>query len=370
MSLNPVVAEISRSALRHNLEVVRRYAPSSKVLAMIKANGYGHDAIEVATILSSGDATADAFGVARINEAISLRESGIKTDIVLMEGCFNTKELECASEQNFQVVLHNRQQLEQILTTDLKHPVSVWLKIDTGMGRVGFEPDEIAEVFATLNEHKNIHGDIICMTHFACADYLDSIKTEQQLQNFIKTVQELNCKSSCANSASIVTNTPSHFDWVRPGIMLYGSSPVHGVTYEKYSLKPAMSLQSIVISVRAIKAGDSVGYGARWVAAKDTKVAVVAMGYGDGYPRNAKDGTPVMINGQIYPLAGKVSMDMITVDIGAESQINMGDPVILWGTDSISGNTLPAETVASHADTISYEMFCNLAARVEKRYVD
>ncbi|NVK24749.1 MAG: alanine racemase [Gammaproteobacteria bacterium] len=372
MSLNPVVAYISRSALRHNLTRVQTFAKSAKVLAMVKANGYGHDAVEVAKTLINIENPVDAFGVARINEALVLRQANIQVPIVLMEGCFNKEELLCASEQQFEIVLHNKEQLQHLLSTTLPKPLRVWLKLDTGMGRVGFNQVELSEAINQLKGNANVIEPFTCMTHFACADQLNDERSRQQLAKF-NSVVEANqplLSYSCANSAAIIANPNAHFEWVRPGIMLFGSSPIQDTVCSDYDLQPVMSLRSIVIAVRNVKAGETVGYGARWTAQKDTQVAVVAMGYGDGYPRNAKDGTPVMINGVIYPLAGRVSMDMITVDVGLNSEIKMGDPVTLWGIDELSGEVLPAERVAGYADTISYEMFCNLAARVEKRFID
>lgn len=359
--MNPVVAEISKSSLKHNVQRVRELAPQAKILAMIKANAYGHDAIGVAQALDC----VDALGVARINEAICLADAGIQTPVVLMEGCFNQQELEQAIEMQFELVVQNSQQLEQLLAlTNVEKPVKVWLKLETGMHRVGV-PAELAQTMVEqLQACSHVDDELTLVSHFACADEPLHPCNEQQLAVFNRVTQGLDIKRSCANSAATVALPQSHFDWVRPGLMLYGNSPLAGKTSAECGLKPAMTMKSQVIAVNDITAGSTVGYGATWTAATNSKIAVVAMGYGDGYPRHAKTGTPILINGKRYPMVGRVSMDMLTVDIGLDSEVKIGDPVILWGPE------LPAEEIAEYADTISYEMFCNLANRVKRVFVE
>jgi alanine racemase len=360
MMMNPVVAEISRSALKHNFDRVKQLAPNAKVLAMLKANAYGHDAFEVANTLSM----ADAFGVARISEALQLFKAGINKPMVLMEGCFNQQELTAAINHGFEVVIQNQQQLQQLVAAQAKpNSVKVWLKLETGMHRVGVNVEQAATIITSLKNCSHVHNDITVVTHFACADEPDLINNRQQLDKFNQATQGMNILRSCANSAAIIAQPNSHFDWVRPGLMLFGSSPLSGSVAKEHDLKPAMRLCSQVIAVNHINAGGYVGYGAKWQAQQATNIAVVAMGYGDGYPRHAKNGTPVLINGQRLPMVGRVSMDMLTVDIG-DAEVSIGDPVILWGPE------LPAEEVARHAETISYELFCNVASRVQKVFVD
>ena len=359
--MNPVIAEISKSALRHNVSVVRRLAPNTKILAMIKANGYGHDAIKVAQCLA---ADVDAFGVARINEALELSKAGIQAQIVLMEGCFSQAELELAAQQNYQIVIQNQVQLDVLLTSNLPNKIKIWIKIDTGMHRVGFSPEQLDSIFNHLEQSNNVDPDITTLTHFAHADNKAKKENIQQFNLFQQQTKLLACQRSMANSAAIMTNDAAHFDWVRPGIMLYGSSPVTNSVASDYDLKPVMTLKSKVIALNAIKQGDAVGYGGIWQAKQDTNIAVVAMGYGDGYPRHAENGTPVLINGKMYPLVGRVSMDMITVDVGNDNEVSLWDTVTLWGEG------LPAEIVAEHAETISYELFCNIANRVKKEFIE
>lgn len=359
--MNPVVAEISKSSLKHNLQRVRELAPNSKVLAMVKANAYGHDAIDVAKTLSD----VDALGVARINEAMLLVEAGVKTPIVLMEGCFDECELTKAIEMHFEIVIQNQLQLTQLLAAKkVKQPIKVWLKMETGMHRVGV-PTELARTMVSqLQTCGHVDKELTLVSHFACADEPLHPCNQQQLSVFNQVTDGLDVKRSCANSAATVAIPESHFDWVRPGVMLYGSSPLLGKSAEDCGLKPAMTLRSQVIAVNDIEAGGIVGYGANWSAEKNSRIAVVAMGYGDGYPRHAKNGTPVLINGKRYPMVGRVSMDMITVEVGLSSDVEIGDSVILWGPE------LPAEEIAEWADTICYEMFCNLANRVKRQFVD
>ena len=371
--MNPVVAEISRSRLQHNLQQIRNRAPHSKVLAMVKANAYGHDAVGVARSLPD----VDALGVARINEALVLADAGIDVPIVLMEGCFNSEELHQAVIHQFEIVVQNQQQLAQILALELEpdtqtQTIKVWLKLETGMHRVGVPANLAVAMVEQLQSCPHVADELTLVSHFACADEPDHPSNEQQLAVFNQVTKGLEVKRSCANSAATIAIPESHFDWVRPGLILYGNSPfysstatsLHCQTSEQLGLQPAMRLKSQVIAVNDINAGDCVGYGANWTAATASKIAVIAIGYGDGYPRHAKNGTPVLINGQRYPMVGRVSMDMITVEVGTDAEVNIGDPVILWGPE------LPAEEVAEFADTICYELFCNLASRVKREWVD
>lgn len=359
--MNPVVAEISKKALRHNLERVKELAPNSKVMAMLKANAYGHDAVEVAKTLIN----ADAIGVARINEALTLHDAGIKTSIVLMEGCFNQAELLKAVECQFEVVVQNPLQLEQLLNLKADDSrVKVWLKLETGMHRVGVAADKVSDMVDALKACPHVDDDLTLVSHFACADEPEVEQNQTQLARFNSITNDMEVKRSAANSAAILAIPESHFDWVRPGLMIYGSSPLADKAPQACGLVPAMTMKTQVIAVNEVNPGDYVGYGATWQAQEKTRIAVIAMGYGDGYPRHAKNGTPILINGKRYPMAGRVSMDMLTVDVGMQDDVEIGDLVELWGPN------LPAEEVAENAGTISYEMFCNLANRVKRQFVD
>lgn len=352
----PVKAIIDLSALPKNLQVVRRYAPNAKVLAIIKSNGYGHGIERVAAQL----AKADGFGVACIDEAILLRQKGFLHRIVLLEGLFSEAELSLAIQHRFDFVIHSRLQLDWLIAANTSASLNIWLKMDTGMHRLGFFPKEIPHILTQL---KSINADApyCCMSHFASADESNNQSddfTQQQLALFLKLTDKEAATKSLANSAGIQRFPESHFDWVRPGIMLYGASAAH----ERVAgLHPVMTLMSEVIALKWLDAGETVGYGQTWQAPHKTLIAVVAIGYGDGYPRHAPSGTPVLIHGQQVPLVGRVSMDMITVDVTLLSnQMSIGDEVILWGKG------LSVDVIAQACGTIGYELLCGVTQRVPR----
>ena len=361
--MHTAIAHINRAALRHNLNRVRELVPGHPVMAMVKANAYGHGLLEVANAL----ADVDAFGVARLHEAVALREAGFQQTIVLLEGFFLAEELPLLAELELDTVIHQSWQLEALQQAALHHPIRVWVKADTGMHRIGFAPEQVAQVFADLACCTSVQSNIQLMTHFSCADDISSSKTAEQLDCFTSLIyaqQEISPQGelSVANSAAILAYPEAHLGWLRPGIMLYGSNPLLGGVATDFDLQPVMTLSSKVIAVRDVAANEPVGYGATWHSNKPTRIAVVAIGYGDGYPRHAPNGTPVLINGQRFGLAGRVSMDMITVEIdGADVQV--GDPVELWGEN------LSADEVARHAGTISYALFCGMTKRVVCHYI-
>jgi len=357
-SYRPIRALIDLSALKHNLSVVKMLAPQSKVLAMIKANGYGHGMKRVAEQLTA----ADGFGVASIDEAIILRQKGFLHRIVLLEGLFSQTELAIAVQHRLDFVIHSYYQLEWLLQAKLDTQITVWVKLDTGMHRLGFAESELTEVFNALEPLKakvNLH----IMTHFASADELDAGMTTQQIERFnaiVETHQLAEFPQSLANSAAIQKYVVTHLNWVRPGIMLYGAGnclPENSI----HKLKPVMTLRSQITALRWMCAGDTVGYGGRWQASRDSLIGVIAVGYGDGYPRHAPDGTPVLINGTRVPLVGRVSMDMITVDLtDMADSVQLNDEAILWGQG------LPVDEVAEFVGTIGYELLCQVTARVPK----
>lgn len=350
-------AEINLSALQHNLQVARSRT-RSKQLAIVKANGYGHGIVEVARALID----ADGFGVATIDEGIALRESGIYKPVLLLEGFNRPQDLPLIHAYKLQCLIHNEEQLS-ILEKHGRHPVGVWLKIDTGMHRLGFSVEQVSDVYQRLSELGCVEKPVNLMTHFACADEQDNEFTRQQTELFEKaTGQFEHAERSMANSAGILGWPESHADWVRPGIMLYGSSPFVGSEAAQHELKPVMTLKSEIIAIHQFKKGDSIGYGQAYVCETDMPVATIAIGYGDGYPRHARQGTPVLINGHLQPLIGRVSMDMITVDLRDAENVKVGDEVTLWGEG------LPVERIADHADTISYELFCSVTERVRFHY--
>jgi alanine racemase len=348
----PLRAEIRLSSLQHNLQRARAAAPHSQVMAAIKANAYGHGMARVAHALHD----VDAFAVASIDEAIILRESGVHKSIVLLEGMFSADELLLVQAYDVQLVVHDVEQVEWLESAQIPRPLTIWMKVDTGMHRLGIEPAAFADLYLRLSDCEAV-GEIRFMTHFACADETGNPATTQQIKDFADCLGKTEGQRSLANSAGILAHTESHADWIRPGIMLYGSSPLQGETAASLGLEPVMTLTSRLIAVNNLRKGDSVGYGAEWTCPEDMPVGVVACGYGDGYPRHAKEGTPVLVNGQRVPLIGRVSMDMLTVDLrGIKAQL--GDEVVLWG------DGLPADEVADSVGTIAYELFCHVTARV------
>ncbi len=353
MSIRTATAIIDFQALANNYQTIKAYAPNSKVLAVLKANAYGHGLERIAKALPQ----ADGFGVARIDEAIALRKAGIEQPIVLLEGFFSPDEVYLLSEYNLDTIIHNTQQLKAITQSSLDTPIKVWLKIDTGMHRLGISPNEVTTFYQTLEHSKNVQKGIVLISHLGCADDIHDQTTVAQV-NLFNQLSILGTECSLANSAGVCAWPESHFDWVRPGLMLYGVSPMIALSDEKKALQPVMTLKSSIISIRKIAKGDSVGYGSAWTSDQSTHIAVIAIGYGDGYPRHAGNGTPVHVNGRIVPLVGRVSMDMITVDLGEDLKDQVGDEATLWGVD------LPIEQVAKYATTIPYELLCNISRRV------
>jgi len=356
----PAWAEIDLAALRHNLNIVRRAAPSSHIVAVIKANAYGHGIVRTAKALSD----TDAFGVASIDEAVQLREAGISQRIVLLEGVFAPDELELVVKYNLDLVVHNHAQVEMLEQGPASNStISIWLKLDTGMHRLGFSVDTLPGIVERLQNISNTTIPVILMTHLANADDLQDKLTSIQLECFNAAVKKLGqqqkLETSIANSAGILAWPASHTDWVRPGIMLYGISPIHGKTAKDFDLQTVMSVKSKLIDIQSLKKGDAVGYGGTWVCPEDMRVGVVAFGYGDGYPRHAKNGTPLLINNKRASLIGRVSMDMITVDLRDHDDAKAGDEVELWG------KSLAVEEVARSADTIAYELVCGITQRVK-----
>jgi len=325
---------------------------------VIKANGYGHGAVPLAKALAG---EADAFGVACIEEAMELRESGITDPIALLEGVFEPAELTLAAEQDLMIGLHSRRQLDWLLAAKLPQALTVWLKVDTGMHRLGFMPEEFAPVHTQLNDSANVK-EVVLMTHFARADEPGNGATERQLARFNALPGIAGLPRSLANSAAVMAWPQSHGDWIRPGIMLYGCSPLPDEDSHP-DLAPVMRLESELIAIHDLAEGESIGYGGRFTCEAPTRVGVVATGYADGYPRHAPDGTPVAVDGQSTRLIGRVSMDMLTVDLTALPDADIGTRVQLWG-DQVSANT-----VARYCGTIAYELLTHVSRRVHYSYV-
>lgn len=350
----PARVVINLAALRHNLVRVRGLAPKSNIMAIIKADAYGHGITRVAKTLSG----ADAFGVACLEEARQLRSAGIIQPVILLEGPYAAVELTEIVELDLQVVIHDMSQVEMLERASLAKPVTVWLKIDSGMHRLGFLPEFFSEVWQRLNACKAVASDIRLMTHLASANERHNPMTADQLECFQKLCKDIKAAQTIANSAGILAFPATHADWVRPGLMLYGVSPLvdsHGVDE---GLQPVMTLESQLIAVKKLRINDPVGYGATWHCPEDMPVGVVAAGYGDGYPRHAPSGTPVLVNGKRVSLIGRASMDMLIVDLRNEPFAKVGDPVVLWGEG------LPVEEIANHAGTIPYELLCGVHKRL------
>jgi len=362
-------AVLDLGAAAHNVQRVRDYAPNAKIMAVIKANGYGHGLLRMSDALQA----VDAFAVARVDEGIRLRKAGIKTRIAVLEGFTCAEELDEFLHYQLDAVVHSFIQVELFESRAEQGQIAIWLKLDTGMNRLGFKANEFNLVYQRLNRCSIIHQPINLMTHLANADDRQDATTIKQIGLFNDTLAtlapkallreaeglQLGSERSIANSAGILAWQEALTDWVRPGIMLYGISPFLDSTGEQLGLKPIMSLHSRLIAVKPIAKGDKVGYSGTWVCKKPTMLGVVAIGYGDGYPRYAKAGTPVLVNGQRVPLIGRVSMDMITVDLETQPNANPGDPVTLWGEG------LTVEEIAHGADTIPYTLVCGVTQRVQ-----
>jgi alanine racemase len=350
-----VSATVDSEALRHNLRVVRQWAPKSRVMAVIKANAYGHGLVAVARALES----TDAFAVARVDEGLTLRMAGIDAPTVLLEGVFDREQLDAAAGANFELVVHTWEQIELLRDAAADAHFKVWLKLDTGMNRLGFKGADFGAAHAALCALRAVQSPVNLFTHLASADAPELGTTADQLARFDAATRLLPGERSIANSAGMLSFAEAQVDWVRPGLLLYGVSPIGGAIGADYGLKPAMTLRSHVIALKDLAVGERVGYGGDWTATRPTRLAVAAVGYGDGYPRSLGSGTPVLVNGERAGLAGRVSMDMIGIDAtDLRRPPALGDPVILWGEG------LPVEEIAVWADTIPYELLCGISQRV------
>lgn len=351
----PARVVIDLDALRHNLSRVRELAPGARVMAIVKADAYGHGITRIARALT----TVDAFGVACLEEARQLRNAGVQQRILLLEGPFNAAELEEISSLQLDIAVHDISQVEYLEAANPADPLVVWLKIDSGMHRLGFMPGDCEAVWQRLKNCRSVSDRMYVMSHFAVAGERDNPMTGDQLQCFMERSSAMDAEKSIANSAAIIAFSDSHLDWIRPGLMLYGVSPMSDSTSIDESLQPVMTLESQLIAVKQLRRGDRVGYGATYCCPEDMPVGVVAAGYGDGYPRHAPSGTPVLVNGERVSLVGRASMDMLTVDLRTQPDARVGNAVVLWG------GRLPVEEIARHAGTIPYELLCGVHKRLQ-----
>jgi alanine racemase len=350
----PIQAHIDLSALQNNLRVVRRVT-SSRIMAVVKANAYGHGLLRAAEALNE----AEGFALLDVRDAIALREAGFRQTILLLEGFFTADELPLLAEFRLSTVIHSLQQLAMLDAYPGRNTLPVWLKINSGMNRLGFAPEQVSAVMERLKAHPAV-GEITLMTHFSHADEPEGVS--EQLERFNGLTAACRAPRSLANSAAVLRYPTAHGEWVRPGIMLYGASPFADTSAQQLGLLPVMTLSSEIISVRELKAGDRVGYAGLHRADSAMRIGTVACGYADGYPRHAVTNTPILVNGQRTRTLGRVSMDMLSVDLSKLPDADVGSRVTLWGAG------LPVEEVASAAGTISYELLCALTARVPVNY--
>ncbi|MDD5300707.1 MAG: alanine racemase [Gallionella sp.] len=351
----PIQARINLGALESNLRVARR-TTSARLMSIIKANGYGHGMLRVAEVLSA----SDGFALLDIQDAVQLREAGFRQEILLLEGFFGAEDLALVAEYHLACVIHSAGQIAALDAYPKNGSLDVWLKVNSGMNRLGFAPNEVAQAMEQLRRHRAVR-EITLMTHFANADEERGVAEPLALFNGIAAPYRV--ARSLANSAALLRYPETHGDWVRPGVMLYGASPFapgggEGLSAQQLGLQPAMTLSSRIIAVQELRAGDEVGYGALFRAEHSMRIGIVACGYADGYPRHAPNGTPILVDGQRAQTLGRVSMDMLYADLSKLPQAGVGSAVTLWG------DGLPIEEVARAAGTISYELMCALTARV------
>ena len=353
-------ALVDTAALRHNLGTVRAYAPGAKVMAVVKANAYGHGLVSAALAL----ADADSFAVARLEEGMALRAAGVRAPIVLLEGVFSAEQLAEAAHHGFELVVHDPLQLRLLEAHRGAERFIIWIKVDTGMNRLGFRPEALPDALTRLRALPVPALELRVMTHLARADEREQWMTREQVALFDQTlaasglIGPQRLATSIGNSAGILGWPNAHGDWIRPGLALYGVSPFSAETAAKHGLKSVMTLETTVLTVRAVKPGETVGYAGAWRAERDSTIAILAAGYGDGLPRHLANGTPVLIGGARYQLVGRVSMDMIAVDVTGAPKVTTGNKAIIWGEG------LPVEEVAAHAGTIPYELLCGVSQRV------
>jgi alanine racemase len=352
-------ALIRLGALKHNLSIIRAASPNAKIMAVIKANAYGHGMVAVAT--NVGD--VDAFAVARLPEAIELHEAGVRKPIVLLAGVLTDEELAAAIEYEFEIVVHCPEQVESLERCDSGRAV-VWLKFDTGMNRLGFSPDDAEDLIQRLQNLPAV-AELRLMSHLASADEHDNDDTKEQLRRFRSVIEGFSGAISIANSAAALGWPPLAGDyWIRTGIALFGVSPFDGQTGADLGLKPVMQFEARLIARKPLQKGARVGYKGAYTAVSDSVLGIISAGYGDGYTRHFKSGTPVLVNGRKVPMIGNVSMDMIAVDLGEDSTDTVGDVVTLWGPG------LPVEEVAPWAGAIPYELVCGVMNREASEIVD
>lgn len=354
-----VVADIDLHALRHNFNIIKKQAQGSKIMAVVKSNAYGHGIVPITNALTD---LADFFGVAWLGEAMKAKEAKINTPIVLLKGFLNAEELLLANELNLEIVIHNFHQIELLEKITLKHKIKTWLKIDTGMNRLGFQPKDLESAYQRLMANPKIIKPLNIMTHLSDADDPSSSKSNTQIEYFNRITANLEGPRSIANSGGTFHWSKAHANIVRTGIILYGASPYVDKTGLDLGLKPVMTLRSKLLAVKNIQKGDQVGYGSTWTCPEDMPIGIANIGYGDGYPRHIANQTPVLVNGVRCYTVGRISMDMLAIDLRQSPNAKIEDEIILWG------NGLPIEEIANSAKTVPHEIFCRLTQRVYFNY--
>ncbi len=358
----PSFLYLDAEALRHNLAIVKRYAPQQAIIAMVKANAYGCGVQWVAPLIESN---VFGFGVACLEEAIAVRQVCMQAECLLMHGIFSPDELTVLQDLHLSTVIHNSQQLVWLTTIPVSKSIKVWVKVDTVIHRFGFQPHELTDVLAALRHCPWIDATIGLMTHLACADTPLRPDCQQQIQTWESVAKQYpDMPQSVANSAAIMALPQTHANVVRPGLMLYGASPFADRLGCEFGLQPVMHFISEVTTIHHYAVGEAIGYGATWRCSRPSVIGVIPVGYGDGYPRHIKRGAQVWVKGRAVPIVGRISMDMMTIDVTDCSNVQIGDQVELWGKH------LPIETVAQQAGTIAYELMTQVSQRVVRQYTD
>ena len=349
------IAILSTSNLLNNIAKIRDFSGGAKIISMVKANAYGHGIRSVGQRL---DGTVDILGVASLDEALILRGAGVKAEILITQGPYNFDELMESAKNNFQIVVHNHEQLKW-LHSHLPNPMNIWLKINTGMGRLGFNLLEAEIVYNKLMEHKNCQKPLKIMSHFACADNVSHQLNAQQVLNFQNFIKGKEAELSMCNSAAIINFPDFRYNYIRPGIFTYGVSPIAGKIASSFGLKPVMTVKSDLISVQNFSKGTNVGYGALYQCEENMPVGIVAFGYGDGYPMTAQNGAPILVKDKKCSIIGRVSMDMLAVDLRAYPNAKIGDEVTLWGEG------LPLEHLVEYTKNIAWDILTTMQYRVK-----
>ena len=354
-------AILSGQNLLHNVKILQSLAPNSQLMAMIKANAYGHGLQAVALRLAH---CVDKFGVASIDEGLILRQQHISNPIMLMAGIFERNELEMSSLHDFEMILHCERQVTWLESTALRHPIKTWIKVDTGMGRLGFNVEHAIHIYARMTKCANSIKPSGVMSHFACADNQSHPLNQQQLRLFKQFIQGVAGAKSMANSAAIYNFPASHYDLIRPGLAIYGISPIQGKLSHDLNLRPVMTLQTKLIAIKQYKQGTQIGYGAQYCCEETMPIGIAAIGYGDGYPKSTKNGTPILVNNNLCKVIGRISMDMLSIDLRNAPDAVIGDTVTLWGKG------LPIEHVSDYIQCSPYNLVTGIQSRVKHIWVD